>query len=186
MIRKYFIFKITLQIPTVVLVLIFALGMNIVKAESANIGKRIVTVDEARQLLIPEVIPDEEVRSISRQEAPEKDVQITIEFAYDSDILTSISKRQLDPFGEAMQEGGTEDIVFVVEGHTDAAGAESYNMELSYRRAKSVNNYLIQAYNIPNNRFKVEGKGEYDLYNKSNPLSSENRRVHLKAKRVIE
>ncbi|MEM6708390.1 MAG: OmpA family protein [Pseudomonadota bacterium] len=54
----------------------------------------------------------------------------------------------------------------VIEGHTDDTGAESYNQQLSERRAQSVYNYLINQAGIPAARLTYVGYGE------SRPISS--------------
>jgi len=46
-----------------------------------------------------------------------------------------------------------------IEGNTDSVGSRASNVALSKKRAQSVANYLIQAYNMPKNRFVVVGNG---------------------------
>lgn len=46
-----------------------------------------------------------------------------------------------------------------IEGNTDATGNYDANVELSRKRAQAVANYLIDQYNISNNRFVVVGNG---------------------------
>ena len=46
-----------------------------------------------------------------------------------------------------------------VSGHTDSTGSDSYNLDLSQRRAQSVANYLVSSGNDPR-RFYVQGFGE--------------------------
>jgi outer membrane protein OmpA-like peptidoglycan-associated protein len=62
-----------------------------------------------------------------------------------------------------------------VEGHTDSVGSETYNQQLSERRAESVKNALIQR-NVDPRRIQTIGYGE------SMPISSVNamnRRVNI-------
>ncbi len=62
-----------------------------------------------------------------------------------------------------------------VEGHTDATGPESYNMELSRRRAEAVKNALLQR-GVDPRRIQTVGFGE------TQPISSDkaaNRRVSI-------
>lgn len=68
----------------------------------------------------------------------------------------------------------------VIEGHTDSVGSDSYNQELSQRRADSVKAFLISAGVAPN-RVTAVGKGE-SLPVASNDSSSGrqmNRRVEI-------
>lgn len=70
-------------------------------------------------------------------------------------------------------------VVFVT-GHTDSTGTESYNQQLSYRRADAVAGVLISA-GVPANRVQTRGMGE------SQPVASndtaagraQNRRVEI-------
>ena len=68
----------------------------------------------------------------------------------------------------------------IVEGHTDSTGSDTYNMELSKKRALSVSNYLtsngIDASRIQSNWFGEE-QPKYD--NTTDEGRSKNRRVEL-------
>ncbi|MFS4447491.1 OmpA family protein [Maribacter sp. 2307UL18-2] len=68
----------------------------------------------------------------------------------------------------------------LVEGHTDSAGPEDYNMKLSQQRAESVTNYLI-AQGISNGRFTTKWYGELQpkADNSTAEGKSKNRRVEL-------
>jgi len=46
-----------------------------------------------------------------------------------------------------------------IEGNTDIVGSASMNRELSYKRAKSVADYLVKTYNFDPNRFIIVGNG---------------------------
>lgn len=67
-----------------------------------------------------------------------------------------------------------------VAGFTDSVGSDSYNQELSEKRANSVASYLRQR-EIPNNRLRVVGYGErYPVApNETEAGRSKNRRVEL-------
>lgn len=72
------------------------------------------------------------------------------------------------------------DTNILVEGHTDSAGANDYNMNLSQQRAQSVTNYLANK-GIASNRLTTKWYGE--LQPKSDNSTSEgkakNRRVEM-------
>jgi outer membrane protein OmpA-like peptidoglycan-associated protein len=72
------------------------------------------------------------------------------------------------------------DTNILVEGHTDSAGANDYNMNLSKQRAQSVTNYLANK-GIASNRLTTKWYGE--LQPKSDNSTSEgkakNRRVEM-------
>lgn len=68
----------------------------------------------------------------------------------------------------------------LVEGHTDSAGPEDYNMKLSQQRAESVTKYLI-AQGISSGRFTTKWYGELQpkADNSTAEGKSKNRRVEL-------
>lgn len=68
----------------------------------------------------------------------------------------------------------------LVEGHTDSAGPEDYNMNLSKQRAESVTKYLV-AQGIGNDRFTTKWYGELQprADNTTSEGKSKNRRVEL-------
>jgi len=68
----------------------------------------------------------------------------------------------------------------LVEGHTDSAGPEDYNMKLSQQRAESVTTYLI-AQGIDKSRFTTKWYGELQpkADNSTTEGKSKNRRVEL-------
>ncbi len=70
--------------------------------------------------------------------------------------------------------------VILVEGHTDSAGSEEYNMSLSERRAQSVADYLI-AHGVDASRFTVKWYGESQprADNSTAEGKAKNRRVEL-------
>ncbi len=68
----------------------------------------------------------------------------------------------------------------LVEGHTDSAGSEEYNMALSKQRAESVTQYLISK-GIAANRFSTKWYGEVQPKesNETAKGKAKNRRVEL-------
>ncbi len=72
------------------------------------------------------------------------------------------------------------DSYILVEGHTDSAGADDYNMKLSEQRAKSVTNYLI-AQGLDASRFNTKWYGETQPKgdNSTKEGKAMNRRVEL-------
>ena len=72
------------------------------------------------------------------------------------------------------------DSYILVEGHTDSAGPEDYNMKLSQQRAESVTKYLV-AQGINNGRFTTKWYGENQPKgdNTTKEGKAQNRRVEL-------
>lgn len=70
--------------------------------------------------------------------------------------------------------------VILVEGHTDSAGPEDYNLDLSKRRAESVTNYLIsQGINAGRFTTKWYGESQPKADNATAEGKAQNRRVEL-------
>lgn len=78
-------------------------------------------------------------------------------YDFDRATLRPESKSALDELVKILNEN--PHIVVEIGSHTDAQGAEDYNMGLSERRAKSVVDYLIGA-GIPAERLTSKGYGE--------------------------
>lgn len=80
-----------------------------------------------------------------------------ITFATDQDTVRSDFFRVLNSVGIVLRKFNRT--LVDVTGHTDSTGSDSYNFELSQRRAMSVANYLAQQ-GIDGRRFAVAGFGE--------------------------
>lgn len=104
-------------------------------------------------------------------------LRLKINFALDSYELTPTAQQHLDELGEELAV--SESIKISLQGHTDMYGSESYNKELSIRRAESAKNYLVNNFNINPNRITTLGFGFERLEDENNPYSPENRRVEV-------
>ena len=80
-----------------------------------------------------------------------------INFEYNSAKLTSDSKLILDNVVHVLIKLDTLNIE--IQGHTDSDGSDSYNQNLSDRRAASVKNYLVSS-GINPDRLSSKGYGE--------------------------
>ena len=69
------------------------------------------------------------------------DLREGAQFPTASNALTPDTRAQIDGFLGDLDR--SEDMVFLVAGHTDSAGSEAYNYELGQRRAAGVARYLI-------------------------------------------
>ena len=87
--------------------------------------------------------------------------QAMVHFAFNSDKLTSDDQASLDKLaGEAQGR-----YLIALKGFTDQSGADSYNVQLSRRRAESVIRYLVGQHNVPVYRIHMVGMGKADLVN---------------------
>lgn len=99
---------------------------------------------------------------------------IVVQFPFNSATIPSEFLPSLDKVAQALKSGNVE-----IVGNTDLVGSVGYNLELSKRRAKAVEDRLIAAGMSPSKIVKVEGVG------KSNPVvntpgpNQENRRVEV-------
>nr|WP_253272974.1 OmpA family protein [Halomonas sp. PR-M31] len=101
-----------------------------------------------------------------------------VNFEFDSAQLTSNAEQILDGVADKLR--GNENVRVRVEGHTDSVGPDSYNKELSQRRADSVKSYLASQ-GIPESRMQAIGYGEEQpvASNETQQGRAENRRVEL-------
>jgi outer membrane protein OmpA-like peptidoglycan-associated protein len=100
-------------------------------------------------------------------------------FASDKAELLPAAQQRLAEVAKALNDGNREAQI-VVEGHTDAKGGESYNLELSARRAQAVRSYLVSQ-GIGQERIRSEGLGfsRPIADNKSAEGRANNRRVEI-------
>jgi outer membrane protein OmpA-like peptidoglycan-associated protein len=100
---------------------------------------------------------------------------LLVNFEFNSDKLTAAAKENLDQFARALQDPRLKGQNFEIDGHTDATGAELYNLGLSERRAASVVAYLAgQGLDAATLKAKGFGKSKPRV---ADPFSAENRRV---------
>ena len=104
-----------------------------------------------------------------------------VHFAFDSANLTMEAKGILDGAAATMNAHPSGN--FVIEGHTDSTGSDSYNMSLSQRRAESVMNYLASR-GVSSSSMRAVGKGESSPVadNSTSAGRADNRRVEIYAK----
>ena len=70
--------------------------------------------------------------------------------------------------------------MFLIEGYTDAVGADIDNLSLSDRRAQSVATVLTQNFQVPPENLTTQGYGEQNLKVNTQNASRENRRVTVR------
>ncbi len=99
-------------------------------------------------------------------------------FGFDSSELTYASKTNIAELAETLKK--YEDTEILIEGHTDSKGSESYNQELSERRAGSVAGEL-RSLGVAASRISEVGYGEEMPIadNSTEEGRSQNRRVEV-------
>ena len=102
-----------------------------------------------------------------------------IQFEYDSDRLTETAVRQLMELGLALGSSSLQALSFSIQGHTDSAGSDAYNRELSLRRARSVKRYLVREFGLSADRLIEVGLGESFPLQGTQGENRRNRRVEI-------
>lgn len=110
--------------------------------------------------------------------APPQAIGFPINFGYNSAEIDPASRPFVDTIGQLMAQ--QQNIRLVIEGHTDGAGSDSYNFDLSAKRAQSVKRYLVNSYGIDPTRLAPIGKGKSEPLDMSDPLNAKNRRVQFR------
>jgi len=118
----------------------------------------------------------EEIAAIV-QDKPKIDLEIN--FDYNSADISAKSLPSVQALGRALTNNDLKGSTFVVAGHTDAAGGDAYNQDLSERRADSIKRYLVDKYGINGADLVTVGYGKSKLKDPSQPLAEVNRRVQV-------
>ena len=118
----------------------------------------------------------EEIATIAKDK-PNIDLEIT--FDYNSADISAKSLASVQALGRALTNPDLKGSTFIVAGHTDAAGGEGYNQDLSERRADAIKRYLMQNYGIAPADLVTVGYGKSKLKDPNQPLAEVNRRVQV-------
>jgi outer membrane protein OmpA-like peptidoglycan-associated protein len=118
----------------------------------------------------------EEIATLAKDK-PNIDLEIT--FEYNSAEISPKSLPAVQTLGRALTNPDLKGSTFIVAGHTDAAGGEGYNQELSERRADSIKRYLSDKYGIAGTDLVTVGYGKSKLKDPGNPMAEINRRVQV-------
>ncbi len=129
----------------------------------------------------PARVPGATHASVSAAVPSAPAVNLTVDFATGSAVLTPQAKRTLDQLGKALSSQDLSQYRFRIEGHTDTVGTAAQNLSLSQQRAAAVASYLEQTYAIAPSRLQPVGMGEHGLLVPTPPQTPnpENRRVEV-------
>jgi len=100
-------------------------------------------------------------------------------FDFDSAELRPEARTNLSNLATTLEDM-EDDAVLMVVGHTDATGAESYNLRLSERRAEAAESFLVLA-GVRSEAVRAVGMGESEpvATNETEAGQQENRRVEV-------
>ena len=106
-------------------------------------------------------------------------IDLEIHFDYNSAEISKASVSAVQEVGKALSDTSLKGSTFVVAGHTDAIGGESYNQDLSERRADTIKKYLVEKYGITGANLVTVGYGKTKPKDPNAPMDPTNRRVQV-------
>jgi outer membrane protein OmpA-like peptidoglycan-associated protein len=118
----------------------------------------------------------EEIATIAKTKP---NIDLEINFDYNSADISAQSMPSVQALGRALTNPDLKGSTFIVAGYTDAAGSDSYNQDLSERRADAIKRYLTDKFGIAGSDLVTVGYGKTKLKDSSRPLADVNRRVQV-------
>jgi outer membrane protein OmpA-like peptidoglycan-associated protein len=99
-------------------------------------------------------------------------------FDFDSDVVKGSARSNLDELASSLDKYDGSNLMIV--GHTDNVGSDSYNKDLSERRADAATRFLVSR-NVSRNRIGTLGVGETEpvASNATDSGRARNRRVEV-------
>jgi outer membrane protein OmpA-like peptidoglycan-associated protein len=104
----------------------------------------------------------------------------TVNFKFDSFALTPEALESLDQLAGQIKD--RQNFILEIQGFADATGTDSYNNQLTQKRADAVRRYLAEQHSIPLHRMHILGFGEVRAVadNKTREGRAQNRRVEIR------
>ena len=145
------------------------------------------TAAQAKEINFVATLRNRKTRSLSlgeREEiaelaATKPRIDLEIRFEYNSADISKNSMTAVQELGKALSDTSLKGSTFVVAGHTDAVGGESYNQDLSERRADTIKKYLTDKYGLTGANLVTVGYGKTKPKDAAAPLDPANRRVQV-------
>jgi outer membrane protein OmpA-like peptidoglycan-associated protein len=106
-------------------------------------------------------------------------IDLEINFEYNSAEISAGALPAVAALGKALADPSLKGATFLVAGHTDAAGTDAYNQDLSERRADTIKRTLVEKYGINASDLVSAGYGESRLKKPTAPMDAANRRVQV-------
>lgn len=160
---------------------------GVTRGLSASAQQPVDTATKARESNFVDTLRNRKTRSLSlgeRQEiaelaASKPKIDLEIQFDYNSADISKNSVSAVQELGKALSDSSLKGSTFVVAGHTDAIGSESYNQDLSERRADTIKKYLTEQYGIAGGNLVSVGYGKTKPKDANAPMDPTNRRVQV-------
>jgi outer membrane protein OmpA-like peptidoglycan-associated protein len=166
--------------------------VNALQSKSATRGlsqfnKPADPVAEARENSFVDSLRNRRTRSLSLGEREQiaaisdskRKIDFNIQFEYNSANITPTSMSTVQELGKALSDPALKGSTFVVAGHTDAVGGDTYNQDLSERRADAIKRFLTEKYGVNGANLVTVGYGKTKLKDPDAPTSPVNRRVQV-------
>ena len=152
-----------------------------------SVGPQVDTAKQAKETSFIDTLRNRKTRSLSsgeRQEmaeiaATKPKIDLEIRFDYNSAEISKSSEAAVDELGKALSDPGLKGSTFMVAGHTDAVGGESYNQDLSERRADAIKKVLMEEFGINGSDLVTVGYGKSRPKDPGAPMDPSNRRVQV-------
>ena len=152
-----------------------------------SIGPKADPAVQAREIGFVDTLRNRKTRSLSMNEREEiaeiastkPKIDLEIQFDYNSADISSSSLPSVQALGKALSSPNLRGSTFVVAGHTDGIGGESFNQGLSERRADTIKRYLVDNYGLAGPDLVAVGYGKTKLKDAANPADPINRRVQV-------
>jgi outer membrane protein OmpA-like peptidoglycan-associated protein len=152
-----------------------------------SIAPQVDTAKQAKEASFVNTLRNRKTRSLSfdeRQEmaelaATKPKIDLEIRFDYNSAEISKSSEAAVDELGKALSDPSLKGSTFMVAGHTDGVGGESYNQDLSERRADTIKKVLTQEFGLNASDLVTVGYGKTKPKNPDAPTDPVNRRVQV-------
>jgi len=152
-----------------------------------SIDKPADPVAEAKEQGFVDSLRNRRTRSLSLGEreqiaeisATKKKIDFDIQFDYNSAKVSKASLPTVEELGKALSDSSLKGSTFVIAGHTDAVGGDTFNQDLSERRADAIKRHLTEKFGVAAANLVTVGYGKTKLKDPSAPTSPVNRRVQV-------
>ena len=142
---------------------------------------------KAKEASFVQTLRNRKTRSLSMGEreeiadiaATKPNIDLDIQFDYNSADISTTSMPAVQALGKALSNPSLKGSTFVVAGHTDAIGGETYNQGLSERRADTIKSYLVSKFGIAGSDLVTVGYGKDKPKDANAPMDPINRRVQV-------
>jgi hypothetical protein len=131
---------------------------------------------KAREIHFVDTLRNRKTRSLSLGEREQIAEIASTKPKIDLNIQFDYNVQEL---GKALSNPSLRGTAIVVAGHTDAVGGETYNQDLSERRADTIKRYLTEKYGINGTDLVTVGYGKTKPIDPNAPMDPANRRVQV-------